>query len=201
MRPSTPPRMNVVRKEDKEQRLKEFILKDLSARLAAEGQAAPACYRLVALSAESPVAKALLSLMPELRDAGIDIEAIFVKPVTAGGAERAKLFDGASGIRCTGDVRLLDAHEQLVLGDRTAWVGDCMRRDPGKRDAYECYAEESPEAAAWALRSFRRLWVQAAPLSLKHLARAAEPALPMSVLEPLLAQMGDAIPAIASTRH
>jgi hypothetical protein len=31
--------------------------------------------------------------------------------------------------------RLVEAHEQLVLGPETCWIGDCMQRDPAKCDA------------------------------------------------------------------
>lgn len=201
MRPNSAPRMNVVRKEDKESRLKEFILKDISDRKSRAVEGAPQSYRLIALSIDSPVAKALAQLSAELTEAGIVVEAIFAKPAGLTESEIAGAFDGGASLRCAADVRLLDAHEQLVLGAETVWVGDCMRRDPGKRDAYECYAEGSAEAAVWALRSFRRLWNQSEPITRAHRARLTQPALPMSVLEPLLASIGENGPATASTRH
>ena len=49
-------------------------------------------------------------------------------------------------------------HEQLVLGPAASWVGDCMRRDPMKRDAYECYAADCSKTAGWARTSFDRFW-------------------------------------------
>lgn len=202
MLPNSAPRMNVVRKEDKEARLKDFIRKDISARKASAGAAHPEVYRLIALSIESPVAKALAALSGELVEAGIVIEAIFAKPAGLTADTAVSTFEAAAGgVRCAADVRLLDAHEQLILGPDTVWVGDCMRRDPGKRDAYECYADASAEASQWALRSFRRLWNQAQPVTPSHRSRMAPAPLPMSVLEPLLASIGEAGPVTASTRH
>ncbi len=61
-------------------------------------------------------------------------------------------------VRQSCDVRLLDGHEQLAIGDRSAWIGDCMRREPLKRDAYESIAGTAPETAALAHRSFDRVW-------------------------------------------
>ncbi len=41
------------------------------------------------------------------------------------------------GVTCrvANDRRLFDAHEQLVLSAKDTWTGDCMRRDPTKRDS------------------------------------------------------------------
>ncbi len=202
MRPTPSPRMNVVRKEEKEARLKEFILKNISERA---GQAAAtgsdARYQLIALSAESPVAKALASLKDELSAAGIGVDMLVVRTGAVSGCGSAITADGHNSLRSLADARLLDAHEQLVLGAETVWIGDCMRRDPAKRDAYECYAEGSVEIAAWALRSFERLWAQAEPAVISTEAQPQQPALPMSVLDPLLAAISDAQPVLAATRH
>ena len=72
--------------------------------------------------------------------------------------------------RFVADARLLDAHELLVLGPATAWIGDCMRRDPAKRDAYEFYSEDAPEAARSSARSFDRLWLNGTPLLVQRFA-------------------------------
>ncbi len=62
------------------------------------------------------------------------------------------------------DPRLLAAHEQLVLAPDRAWIGDCMRREPTKRDTYERFAANAPDVAALATRSFERLWRAAVPM-------------------------------------
>jgi hypothetical protein len=61
--------------------------------------------------------------------------------------------------------RLIEAHEQLVLGPETCWIGDCMRRDPSRCDAYENYVEGCGEAAGCAIVSFERLWFASEPLA------------------------------------
>lgn len=200
MRSNPSPRMNVVRKEEKEARLREFILKNIAVRRSGPIVAASR-YHVLALSAESPVAKALASLKDELTAAGIGVDMLVVRTDAAAGCGSVLAGGSLMSLRSLDDSRLLDAHEQLVLGAETVWIGDCMRRDPAKRDAYECYADGSPETVTWALRSFERLWAQAEPAAIAAETRAASPALPMSVLDPLLAAIGESAPVTAATRH
>ena len=51
----------------------------------------------------------------------------------------------------------------MLAPDRT-WIGDCMRREPTKRDTYERFAANSAETATHAARSFERLWRAAVPV-------------------------------------
>ena len=44
--------------------------------------------------------------------------------------------------------RLIEAHEQLVLGPETCWIGDSMRREPSKCDAYETFVDACQATAA-----------------------------------------------------
>ena len=60
--------------------------------------------------------------------------------------------------------RLIEAHEQLVLGPQTCWIGDSMRREPAKCDAYETILDDCAETAASAMVSFERLWQTSEPL-------------------------------------
>ncbi|MCC7250983.1 hypothetical protein [Hyphomicrobium sp.] len=148
-------RQNVIAREEKEARLKAFITRHSDCHRAAGVAPGVTVYRLLALSVESPVALAVRDLMPELAAAGIRVEALFVRE-----SSKAKI-EGAE-CRFVSDLRLLDAHEQLVLDRVTAWIGDCMRRDPLKRDAYELYSE-SPVTAGHAARSFAQIWRAAGP--------------------------------------
>ena len=60
------------------------------------------------------------------------------------------LLDISCGeFRVLGDPRFGAAHEQLVVGTHV-WTGDCLRRDPNKRDAFEVY--HSDDASDPALR-------------------------------------------------
>lgn len=200
-------RMNVVRKDEKETKLTDFVERFLSARRAqsALDAAAPAdsstCL-IVARSAESPVAKVITNLLPEFSAQDIAIRALYALP--GNGAP----FGGAPSpwppprIECrrAADVRLLEAHELLVLGPQTAWVGDCMRREPEKGDAYEFYADDCTEMAAAALRSFHRLWAIAKPLRPRVVSVNTGP-MPLPQLAAAQSPMIDLVTPVSFSRH
>jgi hypothetical protein len=192
MRP-IPPQINVVRKEEKEGKLSEFILRDLAARRE-NPSAIPLTYLMIARSLESPVARALLSACPNASALGIRCRLIVM--LDEGVARGLSACDhiGVIDARLGTDLRLLDAHEFLVLGPTTAWIGDCMRRDPSKRDAYEFYSDDAVDAASSAARSFERMWRVSAPVLLRRL--------PDSVPD-MAAIAAEAAPATieAATRH
>ena len=169
MSPKTAARIEIVRLEDKETKLKTFIKSYIEEAAARSGTLSGASsdttadqgvLLLVLRSLDSPVAKAISALVKEgMLD--MPIKAIFaVVPRGELDAEPAEelTFPAANAVRMARDPRLLDVHEQLVLGPSTTWIGDCMRRDPRKRDAYECYAADCIETARWARISFERLW-------------------------------------------
>jgi hypothetical protein len=158
--PFRPPlRASVSRHEEKEQRLRQFVEQQI-------GQTCEHGHELlvVARSLESPVVKAIASLDQAIAAAGGSVRLILAQvedeaPCLAGNAMRCK-----HEIRWARHPRLIEAHEQLVLGPETCWIGDCMRRDPGKCDAYENYVEDCGEAAGCAAVSFERLWFASVPL-------------------------------------
>jgi hypothetical protein len=140
--------------------LSEFITNDLDARATRGTDTAAPCYLLIARSPDSPVAQALHAHATDIAAAGIRVRAIFTE-IEGGRAAAATLappFAQPSECRLASDPRLLAAHEQLVLAPDCAWIGDCMRREPTKRDAYERFARNCPETAATAARSFERMW-------------------------------------------
>ncbi|WP_139247916.1 hypothetical protein [Hyphomicrobium sp. CS1GBMeth3] len=143
-------------REEKEARLRAFITNHLDSHRASGVAPGVTTYRLLALSSESPVARAFAELAPEITAAGISMQAVLTRRDSQAMPE---------GIDCrfVTDVRVLDAHEQLVLDRATAWLGDCMRRDPLKRDAYELYSD-SPVTAGYASRSFTQIWDAAGPM-------------------------------------
>ncbi|PPC87349.1 MAG: hypothetical protein CTY39_02870, partial [Hyphomicrobium sp.] len=65
--------------------------------------------------------------------------------------------------------------EQLVIGDAHVWIGDCMRRDPAKRDAFEIYHLNVTTATNNTSASFAKLWSSAKPLK-RSVTRAIAPA-------------------------
>lgn len=156
-------RMHVVQKEFREASLIELIQRDLSARRLIGGAATKACYRLIARSLDSPAARALCAVAPDAISLGIEIRVVLLKFSTVSEGTEHFLPAGVAW-RLVSDPRFLDAHEQLVLSSRTTWIGDCMRRDAGKRDAYQFTYENCEETASLAARSFESIWDAAEPL-------------------------------------
>lgn len=155
------PRMDVVKREDKETRLNSFILNHLNASVARTGAQD---WLLIARSPESPVVVALSNLAPVLQRSGIKVQALFTQ-CAPGSIDQSNAANVpfASDVRFTNDLRILDAHEQLRLDATTSWVGDCMRREPAKRDAFECYATGCAITADWSAKAFERLWSKGEP--------------------------------------
>lgn len=145
----TPPHMTVVKKEDKETKLRAFLADALNNL----GGDLPVL-RVLARCANSPVVRAVTAQKAALALAGVEIRMMLTVVEAA----------PAAGIHHLADVRCLDAHELLVLGTRASWVGDCMRREPASRDSFEMHALTSEMAAKQATVSFDRLWSRTAPL-------------------------------------
>lgn len=164
MHSKAPANAVAVKKEEKEARLKSFISAHLAAAAPDSAPAADRALLLVARSCESPVVAAVQAMHAEIAAQGYAVYAVF-----AAEHDDARLAPCAAtfgwDIRCLADVRYLDAHEQLVLGAETAWIGDCMRREPSKRDAFECYAASCAASATYAIKSFRRIWQAAVPFA------------------------------------
>jgi len=150
----TPPRMHVVRKEEKEARLTAFVAEQLAVAIACNAHGRD--MTVLALSFDSPVLKAVAAQAAAIRAAGLRVRVIAV--LAEGASDVVTSLLAGVDVRSACDGRLLDAHEQLAVGDKVAWIGDCMRREPTKRDAYEIYSADCAESAALAHRSFDRVW-------------------------------------------
>jgi hypothetical protein len=125
--------------------------------LVAIGETAQEPCSLIARSIQSPVFRAVQSLYASGQlKARLNIIIASLDGTDEAGLATATAF--VSGVRMARNPRLLDAHEQLVLGSQASWIGDCMRREPEKRDAWECYAPACPETTRRASISFDRLW-------------------------------------------
>jgi hypothetical protein len=190
--------MHVVRKEEKEARLNAFLTEQLAV---AAGRQSPAQgLNVLARSFESPILKALAVHAATIASAGLAVRVVVVQ-AEGGSPEVTAFLDGATV--CIGcDARLLDAHEQLAIGDKIAWIGDCMRREPMKRDAYEIYSSDCAETAALAHRSFERVWsfARAGKPELAVAAPAVAPA--GATVEMPMAVIAEGEPApLVSTRH
>ncbi len=163
MKPAAPVVVSVVKNENKLATLKSFV----EAQLSASGSSSFEI-TVVARSAASPVAQALRDCAADLVARQISVRAIFI----CKSAEFATWTSStdepafACAVRWADDARLLDAHEQLVLCGQSAWIGDCMRRDPLKRDAFEQFARSCGLTVSHATRSFERLWAFAKPVAI-----------------------------------
>ena len=158
MKLNTKPRMDVVKRENKEAKLKTFITNHLSVTVAS---ASSEPWLLIARSVESPVVLALAAMEAELQAAGIKVLALLTEmsPAVVDSAAPSDVKI-VGEFRILSDVRLLDAHEQLRLDAKTSWIGDCMRREPAKRDAYECHAADCTETADWTRKAFDHMWAK-----------------------------------------
>jgi hypothetical protein len=149
---------------EKVSKLSAFIGEDLDSRSAHGTHAAAGCYLLIARSPGSPAAEALRLHAARLAAMGIRVRAIFSEVDSAKPVHLMAPFSVPSECRLARDPRLLAAHEQLTLTPTRTWVGDCMRRDPGKRDALERFAANCAQTGAHATRSFESLWRATVPV-------------------------------------
>ncbi len=157
--------LQVIKKEDKERRVSAFLKAHLERRKLS-GARDTQEFLLVARSSESPVCRAVSAMAPALADAGISLRIVLTSADSgvfhSETSASATLLE-TSGLRVLTDTRLYEAHEQLVLDCETCWIGDCMRREPAKCDAYENYSNASAETAKAAAATFEHLWKMSTP--------------------------------------
>lgn len=150
--PSKPaPRMVVVKRQEKEGKLEAFIRAGLAQ---AEGSDRLVRCDVVARSMMSPVVRSLAKVADEFGWDRLLIRLVLT-PVSDPSRARQLPFNE---VRIARRDRLNEAHEQLNIGSRTSWLGDCMRRDPSERDAFECYAPDCEVAAEQCQNAFGKLW-------------------------------------------
>ena len=132
---------------------------------------------MLARSPESPIAQAVLRLGSELAERNIRVRAVFAfldAPAdSAAWTSSQSTLPFGREIRWARNPRYIDAHEQLVLHASACWLGDCMRRDPTKRDALEQSKPNCATAAGFAATSFERMWQSSEAIALRmpHLGR------------------------------
>jgi hypothetical protein len=197
MRLRPPLLVSVTRHEDKEHKLQEFICQHLNGFEHGGGTHLTNHLLIVARSLTSPLVRAVVGLTHEIAASGRSARMILAHIEGEPQLEdwgRSVTF--SHEIRWAKHPRLIEAHEQLVLGPQTCWIGDCMRRDPAKCDAYESYVEGCGEAAGCATVSFERLWLACQPL----VSRTARRVVGIAAGSPL--PTVEAAPqATAGTRH
>ena len=152
-----------MKREVREQRLHDLVERYL-AHLAQNRDSCPIerSLEIIAHSPESPIAEAVAARLSDLTAAGVTIRAIFAsieaeQPLTRWLAE-------AKFVRWARDIRLLEAHEQLVLGRTRCWSGDAMRRGATKTDLFESLNEGHVEGAALGRQAFDKLALRTATI-------------------------------------
>lgn len=157
MRAKSPPFKPFETQEERESSIKAFITEALDETLHGRVDA----IALLARSPSSPVVAALLALSDELAKRRIGAAIVLAGGATAAEDETWSLSFSAKfvhEIRLTTNPRVLDGHEELIVGDRSVWYGDCMRRDPSKRDAFASFLPNDAKAARVARLAFGSLW-------------------------------------------
>jgi len=199
MRLRAAPCMVIVKREEKESKLKEFISGVLDQLLASGTMSRAeitAGWCVIARSAESPVLKALAAIATESGALNVRVLVALMEPPV-------DLLDViASNHRHLSDPRHLNAHEQLILGPVSSWIGDCMRREPAKRDAYEQFAPDCALTAKWAATSFDRMWASAKATSPREPAPVRELSPVEAAVAAAVGQTSDVpVTTTVSTRH
>ncbi|MFZ4808060.1 MAG: hypothetical protein ACOYLQ_12435 [Hyphomicrobiaceae bacterium] len=199
MRLRAAPCMVIVKREEKESKLKEFISGVLDQLLAGgtlSRAEITAGWCVIARSAESPVLKALAAIAAESGAINIRVLVALMDPPL----EQLDVI--GSSHRHLADPRHLNAHEQLILGPVSSWIGDCMRREPAKRDAYEQFAPDCALTAKWATTSFDRLWAAAEATPRREVAPVHELSPVEAAVAAAVGQTSDVpVTTTVSTRH
>lgn len=201
-----PPRdIQVVKKENKAAWLEDFIrthTAHLDPRLATNSSDA-VDITVFARSIESPVVQALGKRCAHLSAAtarvrmiltGLELEDIDNSKWCAA------LARAGVSVRIVSDPRLLDAHEQMTLQEGVSWIGDCLRREPAKRDAYERYAPNCRATWDSAHATFEMIWARAVDLALPTVVSGDDHDLPALGMD-AAGVAGELDGATAATRH
>ena len=200
--------LSVVKREDKEQNLKDFIKLHLAQLLSrADLDPAERCLTVLARSPASPVAKAVIASASLLAAEGFGVRCIFTR-LDPPEELAAWLTPAGVALRFAKPRRLIDAHEQLVMGTTSSWTGDCMRREPSKRDAFELFHLADKTAAFRAGFAFEKIWSTAEALpparitaALRRQARPLAIGMADSLTAPLQLAAESQGQAMGATRH
>jgi hypothetical protein len=145
-------------KTDKEGRLKDFFSEGLALR--AEDPARDDSVTAFLRNPDSPAARALCAVWFDGRAEGARIRILICDTHADDSVATSVLDISGAEFRVFSDRRFGAAHEQLVIGSKRVWIGDCLRRDPTKRDAFELYHANDAATRLFAAASFERLWTR-----------------------------------------
>lgn len=127
---------------------------------------------IVARSPASPVILAMRALADEFCSRQVTIKLVFsdVDPERALQSAWSVISDLSKGrdhsdlVKWASSPGILEAHEQMILGSQMCWLGDAMRREPGRRDGFDLFSNNAPADSARAIKSFSAIWNFATPL-------------------------------------
>lgn len=163
MRTASPSRLMMMARMDKEARLKTFLTEGLTRR-AEEDVSCAEPLTIIVRNPDSPVARALAATLADARHGNLSIKILIGETNSEEPASAALLDLDHAEYRVLADPRFAAAHEQLVIGKTHVWIGDCLRRDPNKRDAFELYHTADPIIRRFAAISFEKLWAIGRPV-------------------------------------
>lgn len=121
---------------------------------------------IIARSPASPMIQAMRACADELAARDISIQAVFsdVDPERALQSAWSVISDLSEGrdhsdlVKWASAPGILEAHEQVILGNQMCWLGDAMRREPGRRDGFDLFDTDAPADNARATKSFTAIW-------------------------------------------
>ncbi|MBX2806487.1 MAG: hypothetical protein KTR19_10980 [Hyphomicrobiales bacterium] len=127
---------------------------------------------LIARSPSSEIARALALQAETLQRNDISARIIFARlspiELVAELASALSLTAGRdskeSSVRILKSPALLNAHEQLVIGEHCCWTGDMLRRAEGNRNGLDIWKDNSDHAAKLAHCAFNAIWPTAKPV-------------------------------------
>lgn len=130
------------------------------------------CLTLIARSPSSEISRALALQAETLERQDYSARMIFARlapiELAAEMASSLKLGgpndDRQSAVRVIKNPALLNAHEQLVIGETCCWTGDLLRRSEGNRNGLDIWEEDSRGAACLARFAFNAMWRSARPV-------------------------------------
>ncbi len=137
---------------------------------------------IIARSPHSPVILAMCAMRESLRARQICVQVVFsdVDPEKALRyawnviSDLSKDREHGDLIRWASSHGILEAHEQMVLGQKMCWLGDAMRREPGRRDGFDVFDADAPQTCKLSIQSFAAMWKYATPVPNWMLREASE---------------------------
>ncbi len=137
---------------------------------------------IIALSPLSPVIQAMCAMREFLSARQVCVQVVFsdVDPERALGSAwevisfLSKEREHGELIRWASSQEILEAHEQMILGQHMCWLGDSMRREPGRRDGFDIFDMDAPHTCRLGVQLFAAMWKFAKPLPKWLLREASE---------------------------